>query len=440
MSFFNRYSDIRRGGIVFTGNTLGLSKLTNAFRAGVQGSIGAFTTLNSGVRVNDFPFGTTLDYQENGSSAELNLPAGSTVLYAELVWGGLFRSTANNISNLIDNSINFTTPSSTQSISPDNATSQTFNINVTNITLGFYVRTQDVTSLVQTAGNGTYTVQGVPALIEAIDSLTNDTNHAGWTLAVVYANNAEEFRSLNLWVGGEVVSPDVGVTNISLTGFRSPDTPAPNGKLFVSAQEGDAVLSGDQMLFSDDDLIFTNLSGPNNPTNNFFCSQINNSDGLIDTSGTFGTRNSNAQAGTNISAGRQGYDITAVDLTGILKPLQSSAFIRFTSNGDLYVPNCLAIQIDNGVNPDLTVTKTVDKSTAIVGDILNYESTLFNNGSLNLTDIVFTDSIPVGTHFVENSVYIDGVNYPGYNPESGFNLGSLLPNASKVVRFQVEVI
>lgn len=36
MSFINRYSYIRRGGIVFTGNTLGLSKLTNANRAGVK--------------------------------------------------------------------------------------------------------------------------------------------------------------------------------------------------------------------------------------------------------------------------------------------------------------------------------------------------------------------------------------------------------------------
>lgn len=34
--------------------------------------------------MNDFPFGTTLDYQENDSSAELNLPAGSTVLYADI--------------------------------------------------------------------------------------------------------------------------------------------------------------------------------------------------------------------------------------------------------------------------------------------------------------------------------------------------------------------
>ena len=38
MSFIKRYSNIRRGGIVFTGNTLGLSKLTNANRAGTQGS------------------------------------------------------------------------------------------------------------------------------------------------------------------------------------------------------------------------------------------------------------------------------------------------------------------------------------------------------------------------------------------------------------------
>ncbi len=440
MSFIKRYSDIKKGGIVFTGNTLGLSKLTNSNRAGVLGSIGAFTTIDFSSRVNDFPFGTTLNYTLNGSSAVLNLPIGSTVLYAELVWGGLFRSTVNNISNLINNPISLTTPISTLSIIPDNTTAQTFNINVNNTTLGFYVRTQNITSIVQNAGSGVYTVKSVPALIEALDNRTNDTNHAGWTLAVVYANSNEEFRSLNLWVGGEVVSPDVGVTNISLSGFRSPDESFPNGKLFVSAQEGDAVLTGDQMLFSDDNLIFTNLSGPNNPFNNFFCSQINNSNGLIDVSGTFGNRNANAQTGTNISACRQGYDITAVDLTGILKPLQSSAFIRFTSNGDLYVPNCLAIQIDNGVNPELKVEKSVDKSVAIVGDILNYESTLTNSGSLVLTDIIFTDIIPSGSQFVENSVYVNEVNFPEYNPEFGFNLGNLLPNESINVKFQVKVL
>ena len=62
MAFIQRYSAIKKGGIVFVGNTLGLSKLTNVNRAGLTGSIGAFTSLNLALKVNDFPNGTTLDY------------------------------------------------------------------------------------------------------------------------------------------------------------------------------------------------------------------------------------------------------------------------------------------------------------------------------------------------------------------------------------------
>ena len=159
---------------------MGLSKLANSNSAGVQGSIGAFTSLDNILQVNNFPLGTTLNYLQNGSSAILDLPVGSSVLYAELVWGGLFQSTANNISNLIDNSINFTTPSGTEVISPDVLTSQTFNINVNNITVGFYVRSANVTSILQTSGNGTYSVEGVPALIEALTNRTAGIQSCKW--------------------------------------------------------------------------------------------------------------------------------------------------------------------------------------------------------------------------------------------------------------------
>ena len=179
MAFIKRFSEIKKGGVIFTGNTLGLSKISNVNRAGTLGSIGAFTSLNSSLKVNDFPSGTTLNFAQNGSSADLLLPAGSDILYAELVWGGLFRSTANNISSQINNSILFTTPVQSQSISPDTVTAQTYNISVSGTTLGFYSRSQDVTNLVRLAGAGTYSVQGVPALIEALDNRTNDTNHAG---------------------------------------------------------------------------------------------------------------------------------------------------------------------------------------------------------------------------------------------------------------------
>ncbi len=67
MPFIQRYSDVKKGGIVFTGNTLGLSKAANQNAPGTEGSIGAFTSLNTALQVGTFPAGTTLDYTQNGS-------------------------------------------------------------------------------------------------------------------------------------------------------------------------------------------------------------------------------------------------------------------------------------------------------------------------------------------------------------------------------------
>ena len=94
MPILQRYSNIKNGGIVFVGNTLGLSKAPNANSPGVLGSIGAFTSVDTSLQVNGFPAGTTLDYTKNSSSAQLSLPPGSAVLYAELVWGGLAASSS----------------------------------------------------------------------------------------------------------------------------------------------------------------------------------------------------------------------------------------------------------------------------------------------------------------------------------------------------------
>ena len=496
----------------------------------------------------------------------MSLPAGSAVLYAELIWGGLFRSTANNISALTNNSVTFTTPQGVFTVAPDPATAQNFNIPVDNITIGFYVRTANVTSLVQAALSGSYAVQGVPALIEALDSRTSETNHAGWTLAVVYENSAYPLRSLTLWSGGTVVSPQAGSTTITVSNFLTPEVLPVSGRIFVSAQEGDAVLTGDQMLFGRTVADLSNLSGPNNPQTNFFASQINNDNGTLDTSGTFGTRNANPAAGTNTSACRQGWDVTSVDVSNQLDVSQSSAVIRFTSSGDLYVPNALALQVDSkgadieiskaadktyadigeeitytlnlentgtvsalnvtlndmlppetalvagsvtvdgipyvgnlpviiptipagqtvtvvfkasvsalpAVNPvfniaradyeffpfagysatsfsnsnpaavfivvrEITNVKSVDKAFAVKGDILTYTSLIRNTGNIPVTNVIFKDDIPAGTTFLNGSVYIDGVNFPSYNPQTGFFAANLTPQASVTVTFQVQI-
>ncbi|MGH8511710.1 MAG: hypothetical protein ACREU8_10130 [Gammaproteobacteria bacterium] len=86
--YINRYSTTNRGAVSFTGNTLGLSKQSNANAPGTADSIGTFITTNLLSQDGTYPFGTTANWQLNNSSAVLNLPVGSTVLYAELIWDG----------------------------------------------------------------------------------------------------------------------------------------------------------------------------------------------------------------------------------------------------------------------------------------------------------------------------------------------------------------
>lgn len=82
------------GAITFIGNTVGLSKALNSNNAGTEHSIGAYiSTSNSAAQYDNYeeipptnppptPWpisGSTLDIDENGSFAYLNLPSGSTV-------------------------------------------------------------------------------------------------------------------------------------------------------------------------------------------------------------------------------------------------------------------------------------------------------------------------------------------------------------------------
>lgn len=118
--------------------------------------------------------------------------------------------------------------------------------------------------------------------------------------------------------------------------------------------------------------------------------QINSSDGTLNTLGTFGNRNANAAAGTNTSACRQGWDITAVDVSALLEPGMTTAVARFTTAGDLYVPNCLAMQIDS-LGARLEVVKSADKSFAQIGEEVRYTLTISNEGSISADNVSVTE-------------------------------------------------
>jgi large repetitive protein len=348
--YIQRFSATTNGAITFSGNTLGLDGEVNQHGQGTRGAVGTFITTDTSLRDDLpapstaplFPFGTTSDWRLNRSQAILRLPSGARVLRAELVWGGSFAdSSGENVSAFLDNAISFTTPAGTLGVAPDPATAKTSGTASGDGTCArcYYVRTADVTALVTAGGPGTYTVGRVPATRGTTD---NRSPAAGWTLAVVYEDFAQPIRVLTLMLGLEAA----GAT-AQAAGFCTPSSGPINGRLAVTAMEGDAGMSGDQMRFGQTASlnIGDRVDGPRNPKNNFFSSQIVRDDGSLATGGTFGNRNHTPNA--PVAGARQGWDITNVDVSSALKKSQTAAFAQgTTSGGDVFWITALGFQID----------------------------------------------------------------------------------------------
>ncbi len=156
MPFINRFTTTVSGAVTFTGNTLGLSPLSPAPNNNF-GTIDVFTTVDTTLQVPGFPAGTTDDWRENSSSAILNIPIGSNILYAELIWAGTYRTDTEDVSAFLDDDIIFVTPFEEVLITPDPVTAQQGSVGKQ----FYYVRSADVTEFV-TEG-GTYTAGSVPA-------------------------------------------------------------------------------------------------------------------------------------------------------------------------------------------------------------------------------------------------------------------------------------
>ncbi|GAA0744607.1 hypothetical protein [Clostridium oceanicum] len=438
MAFINRFSAVSRGAITFVGNTLGLSKRTNSNQPGNRNSIGAFITTDTSLTTPVSWLGIvnlanneniTFDWRENSSSSMLNIGPSDTVLYAELIWGGSYLIGNQDVSQFIDDDVIMETPNGIFDISPDSDTSQT----LTNP--NFYVRTQNVTDIIQNAGAGQYTVGRVPA---TITPNSNTDNHVGWTLAVVCGNPTLPIRTLSVFVGSSLIRTGGAPVDVTISGFTTPTTGIDEARILSSAQEGDAIFVNDQLLFGPTVGSLVNLAGPNNPSDNFFGSQINDNNGQLDTSGTFGDRNQNVINATNIIAGRQGWDITNVNGTSALQPGQTSAVVRLITQGDTYLQNAIGIEIDTEA-ADLVLTKSVDKEVALVGDELLYTINVENVGEIAGDEVLFTDTPPTGTTFVPNSVTVDGNTIPGISPDQGIDLDTIGAGDSKEVTFRVTV-
>lgn len=411
-----RFSQTAAGQIVATGNTLGLSKEFGLNGPGVEDSIGTFITLDPALvdanppnPGNPWGLGTTGDWTLNGSTADLQIPVQVEVLYAELVWGGSREYDEENVTASIDDPVTLSFGGDSLLVAPDPVT----DLDITEIAfsgfpVNYYMRTAEVTQFVADHLSGTYAVSGVPATqTTAINSL----NAAGWTLLVAYRDSSEPIRNLTLFVGGSFVDED-STEFYDFAGFCTPPAGPFSGRAVVSTIEGDADIVGDSFEIGETVAgPFTTLSGPNNPADNFFCSQLNDSTGALDMSGTMGGANQNAAGGFNVVAGRQGWDVTTVAVSsgaGHFSNGQTEAVLRAVTTGDSFIPIATGFAIEINA-PDFTEVGNQVGAMPLALE-LSQSSTvtidLQNTGLVDATGIVFRAPLPMGLELA--SFAIDG--------------------------------
>src|SRR5450432_4587954 len=190
---------------------------------------------------------TTFD----SSSSTVNIPSGGSVLFAALVWGGNTTAGRSLASAAVGTgtAANSPTPANAGQVKlmvPGSATYTTVNSSRTSFlsgSTGNYQGYADITSAVQAAGNGSYTVANV-------QTATGENIQGGWALAIAYSNPTDPPRDLTIFSGfGTVANGDI--IDLPLSGFQTPASGAVNTTLGAVSYEGDAGSTGDQMQLGD---------------------------------------------------------------------------------------------------------------------------------------------------------------------------------------------
>jgi large repetitive protein len=294
----------------------------------------------------------------DSSSADVTLPAGSTVLFAGLYWGGRqFAGTGGANATLPLNTMLLKGPGQTTYQTVTAAT--TVQIPQSTDATGPYQSYANVTSIVSAAGPGTWFGANVAAS-------TGADRYGGWTLVVAYRNPGLPLRDLTVFNGFDSIGGSNSDT-ITISGFLAPFTGPVRTTVGIVAYEGDAGITGDALKLNS-----TALTTALRPANNFF-------DGAISNLGVNVTARNppGANAATQGSyVNNFGFDVATVDASGIIANGATSATATFSTSGDQYYPGVLTTAIDLFAPSFPPVTKTVvdlsGHNPAQVGDKLEY--------------------------------------------------------------------
>jgi uncharacterized repeat protein (TIGR01451 family) len=363
----------------------------------------------------------------NSSTADLVLPAGTnTIKLARIYWGGRISDADYDLTKSSNRTIKIR-KGTTSSYSDVTA----LGIDSTIIVPGFteYQAYADITNFVKNNGAGTYEVGNVPLSTGAVSS---GGNHGGWSIVVVYENQALSYNSVRLYDGFEVVyngGYDTTST-VTLTGLNVPSgtLSAADAKMGVVAWEGDANLAGDFLKING--YTFSNATNPaDNPWN-----------GTITDNGVHvTTKNPNY---TN----QMGIDIDMFNVgSGYgIAPNAQNVTLEFGTEADKYFPGVFTFVIrmkDPTITLEKTVTDANNNHLGESGETLTYTLSGSNNGPGNANNIVISDTLPSTVTYKPGTLKV--ISSPGIIPgtktdQSGDDIAEYVTNgAVKSVFFRI---
>ena len=409
-AFTARFSQNVKGNFVFVGNTVMTCPGAVAACPGARDATGA--TLNN----NSFDM-TYVDVDADAatfdsSQADLALAAGSTVEFAGLYWGADTSAGVNGVAAptaASNGSVLFTPPGGSQTT----VTASQLDTSGTR-----YHAFADVTSIVDAAGNGTYTLANVQAG-------TGQDRYGGWSLVVAYSNSAELTRNVTVFDGFQIVNAGNPTIDIPVSGFLTPPSGAVDTALGVLTYEGDRGLVGDSLQLGPNVGSLTTMTDAQNPSTNFFNSTISR----------FATL---AAAKSPNYVNQLGFDTDVVDASGILPNSSVSAVMRLTTGGETFFPGVVVFATQLFA-PDLltSIAKSVtdlDGGSVEPGDTLEYTVSFTNTGTDSATNVVLNDSIPASTTYLPGSLQIaSGANAGAKTDAAGDDQGEFNSGADAVV-------
>lgn len=380
-TFDSVYTTTARGNIVFSSNTI----LTCSTAAGDTGATSCVDARNGANSANNSYQMVNIDIDGdastfNSSSADFNLPAGASVLFAGLFWGGNSSSTSRN-----------QTKFKVGAAAYNNLTADIIYNNSST-----YHAYDNVTTLVAAQAAGT-TVSYTTANIQ---TSTSTGQYGGWTLVVVISDNTQVPRNMTVFNGYAIVKSGTN-DNITTTvsGFLTPPAGAFSTQAGVLAYEGDKPYTGDNFQVNG-----IKLSDAVNPITNFFNSAITHLGAYVT------TKNPNYQ-------NQLGYDSKVVDVPyalGAIANGDTTADLTFQTTGDWYYPGVItfAVEVFQPVLSDnfSKIATDLNGGDLIPGDIVEYTISFTNTGNDPATDVILTDSIPANTSYIANSLEV--VNDP----------------------------